>query len=166
MCEARSSLGEIEGNQTASGNDKESPFMSPPALASSLATALLLSHLSAPHYDVATAFLSISFSAPHPPSPLWICTSSIPRLVARSLTSAMLLSGVFCNYIWFGGRKRGCFCRRTATLSWGIILWAPSHLNADGNIFQWFNSTPCNAPNKDLFFCLSPSHPHTPLLCL
>lgn len=55
--------------------------------------------------------------------------------------------------------------RHTAPLSWGIILWAPSHLNADGNIFQWFNSTPCNIPNKDLFF-VCPSPPSHTLVML
>lgn len=39
-----------------------------------------------------------------------------------------------------------------AELSWGFILWKTSHLNADGNIFRWFNSTPCNIPNQGFVF--------------
>lgn len=175
ICEARCLLAQIEGNKMASGNDKESPFMSPPALSSSLPTALLLSHLSVPHYEDAMAFRSLSFLTPptYPTPPArsnllrlsvvfcWVCTSSVPLLAAHSLAHVRYAAlGCFFVITFDLEVKSGGVCRRTAPLSWGIILWAPSHLNADGNIFQWFNSTPCNIPNKDLFFVCPPPHPH------
>lgn len=152
--------------------------MSPPALSSSLPTALLLSHLSTPHYKDAMAFPSLSFTPPHPPPCLIKPTPSLrrPLLGLLLLHSSSRRSLAHVRYATLGcffvitfdlEVESGGVCRRTALLSWGIILWAPSHLNADGNILQWFNSTPCNIPNKDLFFvCPPPTPPHTPLLCL
>lgn len=178
ICEALILLGWIEGNKMASGNDKESPFMSPPALSSSLPTAFLLSHLSAPRYKDVIAFQSLSFSPP-PPTALpdqtysvspWFSAGSAPpppllSLVAHSLAHVRCATlGCFFVITFDLEVESGGVRRHTAPLSWGIILWAPSHLNADGNIFQWFNSTPCNIPNKDLFFCLPlPTHTHTHL---
>lgn len=111
----------------------------------------------------------------HPPHPAgsnllrpsivlcWVCSSSIPLLAARSLTHSRPLccSRVFFVITFDLEVESGGVRRHTAPLSWGIILWAPSHLNADGNIFQWFNSTPCNIPNKDLFFVRPPPPSHT-----
>lgn len=57
----------------------------------------------------------------------------------------------FCDYIWFGGRQRGCSSEQRDALR-GFSLWKPSNLNADGNIFRWFNSTMCNIQNRALFF--------------
>lgn len=158
--------------------------MSPPALSSSLPTAFLLSHLSAPRYKDAIAFQRLSFSPPPPTPPCQIKpTPSLRVSLLGSLLGLLLLlhsslSSLTRSLALVGCATLGCFFvitfdlevesggvrRRTAPLSWGIILWAPSHLNADGNIFQWFNSTPCNIPNKDLFFCLPlPTHKHTHL---
>lgn len=155
--------------------------MSPPALSSSLLTAFLLSHLSAPRYKDAIAFQSLSFSPPtrhhhHParsnllrlPVVLcWVCSSSSSTPLSLGAHS---LAHVRCATLWcffvitFDLEvESGGVRRHTAPLSWGIILSAPSHLNADGNIFQWFNSTPCNIPNKDLFFVCPSPHTHTHL---
>lgn len=114
----------------ASGDDKESPFMSPPALpllfndcvafvtsvnatlrrCNGLLESLFLtspSPLSPPnHHHPARSNLPRLSVARH-----WVCSPSIPlSQLTPSLTSAMLLSGVFLwlPYIWFGGRKRGC----------------------------------------------------------
>lgn len=111
------------------------------------------------------------FHPPHPAesNPLrlsvvlgWVCSFSIPLLVAHSLAHVRYATlGCFFVITFDLEVESGGVRRRTPPLSWGIILWAPSHLNADGNIFQWFNSTPCNIPNKDLFFVCLPPPTHT-----
>lgn len=76
----------------------------------------------------------------------------LPFLRTSSVSHAMPWYFWFCDYIWFGGEGGGGRSPAQSDALRGFILWKTSNLNADGNIFRWFNSTMGNIPNK-AFFC-------------
>lgn len=96
----------------------------------------LLLHLHLPWFS-----LSLTLSL-HP--------SPIPAHFFCLSRYALVFLILWLHLIW-GGRRRGRSPAQSDALR-GFILWKTSNLNADGNIFRWFNSTMCNIPNK-AFFC-------------
>lgn len=132
--------------------------MSPPALSSLFmgCFSLLSSSVSTMLQDT-IGVQSLSFSTPTDqtyfvsPSSLWALSSSIPlSVLSRSVPCAILRCFFVITFhleVESGGVRQ-----RRAKLSWGFILWKTSHLNVDGNIFRWFNSTLCDIPNQGFVF--------------
>lgn len=122
-------------------------------------------HLSAPCYRIQVPS-KVSFSTPTDQT-YFVSPSSLrgPLFLHPSLSAPsfrpLCYSPVFFVITFHLEVGSGGVRQHGAKHSWGFILWKTSHLNADGNIFRWFNSTPCNIPNQGfVFFAL------VPLLCL
>lgn len=132
--------------------------MSPPALSSLFmgCFSLLSSSVSTMLQDT-IAVQSLSFSTPTDQT-YFVSPSSLrgplflhPSLGALSFRP-LCYSPVFFVITFHLEVESGGVRQHGAKLSWGFILWKTSHLNADGNIFRWFNSTLCNIPNQGFVF--------------